>query len=181
MKPYDYAHRSGVRQISWEDFSALASRLAELVEPYRPQVILGIARAGLFPATFVACSLRLEFFPIRLTRRLHDQVLYEQPVWKVAVPQEIAGKRVAIIDEIADSGRTLALAAENARALGAELIISASLVCHSWANPVPLVYSLMTDEFVIFPWVKQVLVGGKWIPHPEIVAGLKAQRRDPPG
>jgi hypoxanthine phosphoribosyltransferase len=80
MKSYDYDHRFGVMQLSWEDFGSLAKRLAELLEPYQPQIILGVARAGLFPATAVACSLRCEFYPICLTRRVNDEVLYESPV-----------------------------------------------------------------------------------------------------
>jgi adenine/guanine phosphoribosyltransferase-like PRPP-binding protein len=68
MKSYDYAHRSGVRPLSWEDFAGLAARLAEQLAVYQPQAIVGVARAGLFPATAVACSLRRELFPARLTR-----------------------------------------------------------------------------------------------------------------
>ena len=179
MKSYDYSHRFGVREITWNDFASLAARLAELLEPFQPQVILGIARAGLFPATAVACSLRRELFPIRLTRRMNDEVLYDHPVWKVPVPQEVAGKVVAIIDEIADTGQTLTIAAESAKALGAVQVVTACLVSHSWANPAPQVSALVSDEFVIFPWDHQVLDGGKWITHPEIINGIKAQTRSP--
>ena len=179
MKSYDYSHRFGVREITWNDFASLAARLAELLEPFQPQVILGIARAGLFPATAVACSLRRELFPIRLTRRMNDKVLYDHPVWKVPVPQEVAGKVVAIIDEIADTGQTLTIAAESAKALGAVQVVTACLVSHSWANPAPQVSALVSDEFVIFPWDHQVLDGGKWITHPEIINGIKAQTRSP--
>jgi uncharacterized protein len=181
MKPYDYTHRNGVRLISWVDFADLAAHLAELLEPYQPEVILGIARAGLFPATLVACSLRRELFPIRLTRRANDQVVYDRPVWKVPVPQEVVGKGVAIIDEIADTGQTLAMASEQAMNLGAKKVITASLVRHSWADPAPQVCSLITDEFVIFPWDRRVLDRGKWVDHPEVIAGLKAQRKSSPG
>jgi uncharacterized protein len=177
MKSYDYAHRFGVRQITWDDFASLARRLAEFIEPFQPQMILGVSRAGLFPATAVACGLRRELFPIRLTRRLNDEVVYDQPVWKIPVPQEVAGKVVAVVDEIADTGTTLAMVAASARELGAALVLTASLVSHSWANPAPQVTSLVSDEFIIFPWDHQVLVGGKWITHPEIVAGLKVQAR----
>jgi hypoxanthine phosphoribosyltransferase len=179
MKSYDYAHRKGVRQITWDDFASLARHLAELLEPFQPHVILGVARAGLFPATVVACSLRRELFPIRITRRLNDEVVYDKPVWKIPVPQEVAGKVVVVVDEIADTGETLEMAADSARELGAARVLTASLVRHSWANPAPQVTSLVSDEFIIFPWDQQVLVGGKWITHPEIVAGLKAQARSP--
>jgi len=181
MKSYDYAHRAGVCRITWHDFARLGARLAELVEPFQPQVILGIARAGLFPATLVACSLRCDLFPVRLTRRVQDQVLYDRPVWKVPVPQDVHVKIVVIIDEIADTGQTLAMAAESTRSLGAAEVITASLVSHSWANPAPQLCSLTTDAFVIFPWDQQVFDGGKWVPHPEVVAGLKVQKRNPSG
>ena len=181
MKSYDYAYRFGVREITWNDFANLAARLAELIEPFQPQVILGIARAGLFPATAVACSLRRELFPIRLTRRMNDEVLYDRPVWKVPVPQDVAGKIIAVIDEIADTGQTLAMAADRATELGALQVITACLVSHSWAVPAPQVSALVSDEFVIFPWDQKVLDGGKWIIHPEINAGLKAQSRSSKG
>ncbi len=177
MKSYDYAHRYGVRQISWHDFSTLSRRLAELLEPYHPQVILGIARAGLFPATLVACSLRCELYPIRLTRRLDDHVVYDHPLWKVPVPPEVAGKIVVVIDEIADSGETLAIAAGQAALLEASQVLTACIVCHSWAKPPPMVTSLVSDEFIVFPWDTQVLEAGRWVTHPEIEAGLKAQGR----
>jgi hypoxanthine phosphoribosyltransferase len=178
MKSYDYAHRAGVRQLTWDEFASLADRLAELLEPFQAQLILGIARAGLFPATLVASTLRRELFPIRLTRRLNDQVVYDQPEWKVPIPVDVNGKVIAIIDEIADTGQTLAIAANSAFELGALQVVTSSLVSHSWAAPAPQVCSLVTDEFVIFPWNQHVLEGGKWIPHPEVISGLKAQKQD---
>jgi hypoxanthine phosphoribosyltransferase len=179
MKSYDYTYRFGVRQISWDDFASLARHLAELLEPFQPSVILGIARAGLFPATAVACSLRRELYPIRLTRRLNDEVVYDQPVWKTSVPKEVAGKVVAVVDEIADTGKTLAMVAESAGKLGAAQVVTASLVSHSWSDPAPQISALVSDEFIIFPWDEQVLDGGKWITHPEIVVGIQAQERSP--
>ncbi|OGO63583.1 MAG: hypothetical protein A2030_07605 [Chloroflexi bacterium RBG_19FT_COMBO_50_10] len=175
MKSYDYAQRFGVKWLTWDDFANLARYFAEFLEPFQPQIILGIARAGLFPATAVACSLRCEFFPVRLTRREHDVVVYEKPVWRIPVPVEVEGKIVVVVDEIADTGQTLAMVAESASALGALQVVTASLVAHSWADPAPHVSALVSDEFIIFPWHQQVLVGGKWIIHPEIEAGLKAQ------
>jgi hypothetical protein len=177
MKPYDYAYRIGVRTISWNEFASLAGKLSELLEQFQPQVILGIARAGLFPATQVACSLRCELFPIRLTRRANDQVISDQPIWKTPIPPEVAGLVVVVIDEIADTGRTLAMAADSAVRLGAERVITASLVSHSWAEPVPHVTALISDEFIIFPWDEQVLDHGKWVTHPEIQKGIQAQTR----
>ena len=175
MRSYDYTTRTGVEAVSWERFATLAARLAELVEPLAPEIILGVARAGLFPATAVACALRRELFPVRVTRRLNDEVRFQSPVWRTPVPAEVAGRRVIVIDEMADSGETLRLVAEAARAAGATHVATAALVAHSWASPAPDAVSLVTDAFVIFPWAERVLVMGEWRPHPEIVAGLSLQ------
>jgi hypothetical protein len=104
-----------------------------------------------------------------------DQVVYDTPVWKVPIPVDVQGKVVAVVDEIADTGVTLSISRDEALAHGAQRVITASLVSHSWADPQPDITSLATDEFVIFPWDAQVLEHGTWVTHPEIAAGLKAQ------
>jgi uncharacterized protein len=87
---------------------------------------------------------------------------------------EVQGSIVAVVDEITDTGQTLAMVAESTLALGAVNVVAASLVTHTWADPFPHVSALVSDEFIIFPWDREVLVGGKWMTHPEIIAGLKA-------
>jgi uncharacterized protein len=175
MRSYDYTRRSGVRQISWGEFANLSAHLAELLEPFNPEVIVGIARAGLLPATTVASSLRRELFPVRLTRRKDDIVVYDGPIWKVPLSTEVAGKVVAVIDEIADSGETLRMVVAEAVMLGASQVISACLVSHTWADPKPQVSALVSDELIIFPWDRRVLADGQWVSHPEILSALAAQ------
>jgi hypoxanthine phosphoribosyltransferase len=176
MQSYDYAHRKGIRSISWEEFVQLAARLAEALAPTGVEIIVGIARGGLLPATVAACALRLEYYPVRITRRLNDEVRYPSPVWRVPLSPEIAGKTVTIVDEIADTGETLALVAASARELGAARVITASLVRHTWAHPVPDISILVSDELVIFPWDREVFVDGTWHPHPEMMAAIAAQQ-----
>jgi hypothetical protein len=172
---YDYAARKGVREVSWDEFASLSAQLAEALSRKKADTVVGIARAGLFPATAVSCALRCEFYPVRITRRLHDEVIYNSLVWKVPVSDLVAGKVVAVVDEIADTGETLALVAEQVRELRARRVVTACLVSHSWAKPAPDVSALITDEFVILPWDRRVLIDGEWRPHPEITAGLAAQ------
>ena len=81
------------------------------------------------------------------------------------------------MDEIADTGETLALVAEAAREAGAARVVTAALVAHSWARPVPDVVALVSDELVVFPWDARVLTDGEWRPHPGLVAAIEAQRR----
>lgn len=173
---YDYAQREGVHPISWEDFARMTRSLAEGLAAADVDLIIGIARAGLFPATAVACALQRELYPVRLTRRENDRVVHAAPVWRTPVPDVVTGKTVALIDEIADTGETLRLAADELLRRSATRVITAALVAHTWASPPPDVVALTTDALVLFPWDREVLVNGQWGPHPELVEALAAQR-----
>lgn len=177
MQSYDYAHRDGVESIGWDRFVSLCGSLAENLAARRVDAVVGIARAGLLPATTVACALRCDLFPVRVTRRSQDQVVYERPVWLVDASPEVRGRRVAVVDEMADTGETLRLVARRVRELGAREVTTAALVSHSWADPAPDVSALVSDALVMFPWDQRVLVDGRWQLHPELERALSQQPR----
>jgi len=176
MRPYDYAHRVGVEPISWERFEALVRELALQIEPDEPQIILGIARGGLFPATMLSFILRRELYPVRLTRRHNDAVVRQTPTWLVRPPDKVRGRRVLIMDEIADSGRTIAMAAEEVRRMGASHVRTAVLYAHTWSDPRPDYVGLTSDALILNPWDRDVLVNGKYVTHPELASALRMQR-----
>jgi uncharacterized protein len=173
MSSYDYARRTGVRELDWDASFDLSAHLAEALEPLPIDAVVGIARGGLIPATTIALSLRCEMFPIRLSRRVRDEVKYDSPVWWIRVPPDVAGLRVAVVDEIADSGETLELAREAVIDAGAVDVVTACLVQHSWANPAPMFSGLVSDELIVFPWHRRVLRNGVWGPHPELESALR--------
>ena len=175
MKSYDYAHRKGIEEISWERFGELSRVLTESLADKKVDIVIGIARAGLFPATAVACTLRRELYPVRVTRRVNDVVRYDSPIWRVDVPSTVSSQRVAVIDEITDTGETLAIVAARALERGARQVWTLSLVAHSWANPHPDFTALISDALVIFPWDKEVHTGDGWQMHPELIEAIKAQ------
>ncbi|MGB8645365.1 MAG: phosphoribosyltransferase [Anaerolineae bacterium] len=175
MQSYDYAHRQGVEEISWAAFGELAAVLAERLAAAGIDTVVGIARAGLFPATAVACMLQCELYPVRITRRVNDQVTFQHPIWKVDVTPEVAGRKVAVVDEISDSGETLRLVAERVQERGAARVVTACLISHSWAAPAPAVTARITDALVVFPWDKRVYREGQWRIHPELEAALRLQ------
>lgn len=175
-RPYDYANRRGVRFLGWEEVAALGQALAERLEAEPPEIVVGVARAGLFPAFVIASALRRDLRLVRLSRRVDDRVRFEHPVWQVPVPPEVAGKVVAVVDEIADTGETLEVLRRSAVERGAARVVTATLVAHSWAQPRPDAVALVTDELVVFPWDARILVDGRWVTHPEVEAGIAAQR-----
>lgn len=180
MQSYDYTHRDGIVPVSWEGFTALCRQVAEQLQRQGVNAVVGIARPGLFPATQVAMMLRTEMFPVRLTRRVNDIPTYDRPVWKVPVSPEVAGKTVAVIDEIADTGESLHLVAEAVRQAGAARVVTVTLGSHTWAKPAPDICPLVTDGLILWPWDQRVLVDGRWVAHPELVGAAESQGKQLP-
>ena len=179
MRSYDYSRRQGMEAIGWERFAEMSASLCEAIAAFKPDVILGIARAGLFPATAVSLALRRELYPVRVTRRVDDIVQFKSPVWRLDVPAIVGGRRVAVVDEIADTGETLAVVAARASDRGADRVLTAALVAHTWADPQPDIRALASDALIIFPWDQRIFVDGEWKQHPEMEDALKFQLSDP--
>jgi hypothetical protein len=110
-----------------------------------------------------------------VTRRVNDVVQYQSPIWRVDVPATVAGQRVAVIDEVADSGETLAIVAARALERGARQVWTLSLVAHSWANPKPDYTALTSDALIVFPWDKLLFTNKGWQLHPELESAIRAQ------
>ena len=180
MSSYEYRERRGVDRISWERFETLTRDLATIIAPWGPELILGIARGGLFPATLLSYTLRRELYPIRLTRRFEDVVVRRAPTWLVKPPAKVRGRRVLIVDEMADTGQTLNAAAEVVREMGAAAVRTAALYAHSWAAPHPDYVGLVSDALLVNPWDREILQDGKFVPHPEYTAAIQAQQADDP-
>ncbi len=176
MKSYDYANREGVEKVCWERFGEMTRTLVEKLAQEKVDVVIGIARGGLIPATAIAAALRCEMFPIRLTRRMHDEIVHQTPVVLLDVAIQVANRKCAVVvDEIADTGQTLTRAVQLVRRRGVPRVLTATLAAHSWSNPQPDFTALHSDALLIFPWDEKVYVDGKWQTHPEIEQALQNQ------
>ena len=172
---YDYASRSGVRPISWDEFHGLVKALVVAVAPWRPEVVLPVLRGGAYAGTLLAHLLQIEIYPVRLSRRQDDVVVREAPRWLVEPPAAVRGRRVLVVDEMCSSGQTLRMVKEQALALGAAEVRTATLYAHTWGADAVDYTGLITDELVMNPWDREVYRDGAFIFHPEYVAALAQQ------
>jgi uncharacterized protein len=177
---YSYATRQGVLPVSWDDFVAICKGLALAIAPFEPDVILGVARGGLYPATLLSHLLRAELCPIRITRRFKDAVVYDEPRWLVRPPASIAGQKVLIVDEICSEGKTIAMARDEARSLGAREIRSAVMYAHTWGTDVPDYIGIISDALILNPWDREIVQDGQFVPHPEYLHAFRQQGLEPP-
>ena len=178
-KFYSYEKRRGILPISWEDYFGLCKGLALAISAYDPEIILGVARGGLYAATLLSHILQAELYTIRITRRFKDQVVYDNPVWIVKPPSIVKDQRVLIVDEICGAGRTLTMIKEEVGRLGASEMRSAVLYAHEQGKDIPDYIGIISDALILNPWDREIIREGQFVLHPEYVHALAQQGIEP--
>lgn len=147
----------GVLETTWDVFGELCRALAVNVSrSYDPDVVIGIARAGVIPGAVIASILRRDFFSMKITRRSGMERVRERPQLLTAAPTQARGQRVLIVDEICTTGETLRMALAAVRAVRPAEIRTATSFVKSGGYK-PDFYAVETDAAVIFPWDRQVV------------------------
>lgn len=142
--------------LTYELFGIAARELAQSIvdDGYRPDAIIAIARGGLTLAGALGYaldvkmlgSLNVEFYT-GVEQRLDAPVVLPPTLDR----ESLAGKSVLLVDDVADSGRTLALVLQLLQAGGGEV----RTVC-LYSKPstviVPDYVWRTTDRWIMFPW-----------------------------
>lgn len=147
-----------ILEMDWEFFGELCRVLAVRVATsgYRPEIIVGIAKAGVIPGAVVASILRCDFYSLKISRDTGASRVRSRPKIFSAAPAEAARKRVLVVDEICTSGETLRIALNALRQVGpADLKTATSLI--KVGGYKPDFHALETDSTVVFPWDRQVV------------------------
>ncbi|HYG67481.1 MAG TPA: phosphoribosyltransferase family protein [Anaeromyxobacteraceae bacterium] len=163
------AKKSAVREIGWAAFGDVSRGLAARIgESYLPDVVLGVAKGGVFVGGALAAALGADFYPVRLEKRRRDRAgAARGPAHRglapdgrqaiEALPQlpDLRGKRVLVVDDVAASGATLARARALARKAGGREVKTAVLVVRD-GGARPDWAALRTDDLVLFAWDYQL-------------------------
>ncbi|MDR2255445.1 MAG: phosphoribosyltransferase [Arthrobacter sp.] len=145
--------------LSWDLFGTAGRELAQSIADsgYQPEIIIAVARGGLLPAGHLSYALGVKLsdainveFYTDVNETLPDPILLE-PMLDTA---SLKGKRLLVVDDVADSGRTLALVLELLRKQGAECR-SAVIYSKSASVVEPDYVWRRTDEWIVFPWSDQ--------------------------
>jgi uncharacterized protein len=153
-------------ELSWELFGELCRALAlRVYRDYDPDIVIGIATAGVIPAAVVADILQVDFYSMKITRMAEGQRVSHEPMLMSTAPIQAAGKRVLLVDEITTSGDTLRLALAAVRDVVPEEVRTATCFCRS-TGYAPDYHALRSDALIVFPWDRQVIEEGELVVHP---------------
>jgi uncharacterized protein len=164
----------GVMDVEWPFFGELSRGLAlKVSRAYDPEVVLGIATAGVIPGAVIAAILNREFHSIVVSRRFRAETVREHPAVITAAPSDVRGRRVLIVDETCDSGDTMRLAVAAAVNAGASEVKTA--VAFKTGPYKPDFHALATESTIILPWDREVLIDGELVTNPLYAEVLGAE------
>lgn len=152
----DARELEGKEVLTWERFGEATQELARTVvdSGFLPEIIIAVARGGLLPAGALSYAMGVKLsdainveFYTDVHQTLPDPVLLAP----MLDTESIAGRKLLVVDDVADSGRTLALVLELLRGFGAE---ARSAVIYAKPRSVvePDFVWRATDEWIVFPW-----------------------------
>jgi uncharacterized protein len=155
----------GVFEVDWPLFGELSRGLAlKVARQFDPDIVIGIATAGVVPGAVVAAILDRDFYSMIVSRRFGAEAVRETPAVLSAAPPAVRDQRVLIVDETCHSGDTLRLAvASIVNAGAAEVRTAAAFVTGSYQ---PDFHQLATDSTIVLPWDREVLIDGELMPNP---------------
>jgi hypoxanthine phosphoribosyltransferase len=161
----------GILEIDWPLFGELCRALAlKVAREYDPEIVLGIAKAGVIPGVVIAAILERDFASMVVTRKAADAL----PVLVAGPPATVKGRRVLLVDETCDTGHTLRLALNELKAaLPAEVRTAVSFKTGPYE---PDFHSFETDKFIILPWDREVVQQGQLVTRPDYAGYLQSTR-----
>ena len=146
---------------TWERIYELLLDLANQVRraAFKPDIIVGVARGGWPPARIMSdllenpevANVKAEFY-LGVAETKGDPVI-TQPVSVL-----VKDKKVLIVDDVADTGKSLALVKEHLKEKGATDVKIATIYYKPWSIVTPDYFERKTSHWIIFPWERKETV-----------------------
>lgn len=152
--------------VDWPFFGELSRALAlKVSKSFDPDLVVGVATAGVVPGAVVAAMLDRPFHSIIVSRRYRTEQVRETPAVLSAAPGDVLGKRVLIVDETCREGDTLRLAIAAIVNAGATEVRTA--VSFKTGGYRPDFHGLETEAAIVLPWDREQIVDGELRVNPK--------------
>jgi hypoxanthine phosphoribosyltransferase len=142
--------------VAWDELDALVAVLAEQLQGERFDVMLTITRGGMVPAGMLAYRLGIRNILVAAVAYYDDEGMPGEAATFLEFPADplLRGRRVLVVDEVWDSGTTIAAVVARVRQAGGEPV-TAVLHYKPARSRVPLVpdfHAVETDAWVVYPF-----------------------------
>ena len=140
---------------TWDQIYEMLLNLVEKIRKngFKSDIIVGVSRGGWPPARVLSdlmsnpnlANVRAEFY-------LGVAETKEEPVLTQPVSMKVAGKKVLVVDEVADTGKSLKLVKEHIIEQYATEVKIATVYYKPWSIVKPDYYEKETSRWIVFPW-----------------------------
>jgi len=135
----------------------LAGRIRK--DGFKPDIIVGISRGGWPPARVLSdllsnpnvANVRAEFY-------LGIAETGSEPTLTQPVSVNTRGKKILIVDEVADTGKSLKMVRKHIVQEGAREVRTVTVYYKPWSIVRPDYFAKETSDWIVFPWeIKETL------------------------
>ncbi len=140
--------------LSWDDVQTLTEALAKKIQAsgYRPDMIVAVSRGGFDPARILCDQLEVRRLASVQLEAYDGMVRRPEPIVVLPVNADLSGKKTLLVDDVSDSGASLARAKEHLVGKNAAEVRIATLHIKPWSKFVPDYYADSAREWVVYPW-----------------------------
>lgn len=139
---------------NWDYLYELCIQVADQIRRsgYNPDLLVAISRGGWIPGRVLSDLLENQnIATIKVEYYLDIYKTREKPEITQPLPIDVKGKRILLIDDIADSGKSLKLVKEYLAKQGAVDVKICALYYKPWSVVTPDFYARKTDAWICFP------------------------------
>ena len=143
---------------TWEQIYTMLLDLARKVrnDKFYPDIIVGVSRGGWSPARVLSDLLENpEIANVKAEFYLGVAETKKKPVITQPVSVNVKGKKVLVVDDVSDTGKSLRLVKTHLLGQGAKSLKIATLYYKPWSVTMPDYYEKTTHDWIIFPWERK--------------------------
>ncbi len=142
--------------VSWTKADKMCSKLAKKVKSkFKPDVIIGVSRGGLVPLRLLSDYLDVKQIGV-VGVKFYAGVgkTSAVPIVTQKLNVNVAGKKVLVVDDVADSGATLNFVVKMLKRKKAKVVKVATLHFKPSSKFTPDFFISKTSEWIVYPWEK---------------------------
>jgi len=138
----------------YEFLLSLAEKIRE--DKFKPDVIVGVSRGGWPPARVMSDLLENpEIANVKAEFYLGVAQTKGEPLITQPVSVSVRDKEVLLMDDVADTGKSLRLVRAHLKEKGATEVKIVTIYYKPWSVVIPDYYEEETRSWIIFPWERK--------------------------
>ena len=141
--------------VSWKQIYRMLVEIAHRIkrDGYKPDMVMGVLKGGLIPARIMSDLLRIDEIGI-IGVKFYKGISTREAKPELTLPPtpSVSGKRVLVVDDVIETGRTIQLVLDELYRYGVKEVKTTTLYVKKWSPILPDYYYRITDKWIVFPW-----------------------------